>query len=259
MDYPFSTAANLPTPIGGNLNGKYINFNSLPNSIQILISNPKYVVVVRETTSYQTTGGGRTSGTVWYNKQILGFLVEDAVRTKKIDLKTAIPDTIKDPSKFNGIPSNVYNIILSTYTGKDFIKKSFIDGYGMRVSSKSDPSGMDIYEADVFVSDDFAVDRETLAFDGVFIHHGSSEGSSAGCLIFSRTRNLDETVISDVDAVHKLNKYLRSIGLIGKGKLQQLAIVNLWAFPIPPPTSNATVTVVNTSNQSVPASVKNSP
>ena len=88
MDYPFSTAANLPTPIGGNLNGKYINFNSLPNSIQILISNPKYVVVVRETTSYQTTGGGRTSGTVWYKKQILGFLVEDAVRTKKIDLKT---------------------------------------------------------------------------------------------------------------------------------------------------------------------------
>jgi hypothetical protein len=259
MDYTFSTATNLPTPIGGNLNGKYINFNSLPNSIQILISNPKYVVVVRETTTYQTADGGRTSGTVWYNKQILGFLVEDAVRTKKISLKTAIPDTIQDASKFNGVPSNVYNIVLTTSTGKDFIRKSFIDGYGMRVSSKSDPSGMNIYEADVFVDDDFAVDRETLAYDGVFIHQGTSEKSSAGCLIFSRTRNSDGTLIEDVDALHKLNKYLRSIGLIGKGKLQQLAIVNLWAFPFPSSTSKATVTVVNKSNESVSASVKKSP
>jgi hypothetical protein len=58
----------------------------------------------------------------------------------------------------------------------------------MRVSSKGDPSGGNIYESDVFVSDNFATDKGRVAFDGVFIHQGSSENSSAGCIIFSRTK-----------------------------------------------------------------------
>lgn len=232
MAYTFLNAVNLPTLIGGNLNGNYIKFNDLPNSIQILISNPKYVVLVRETT-VPSSGGGRTTDTLWHNKQILGFAVEDAIRDKKIDGKTAIPDTIKDASKFNGIPSNVYNIILSTYTGKEFIKKSFYNGTGMRVSSKGDPSGGNIYESDVFVSDNFATDRGRVAFDGVFIHQGTSEKSSAGCIIFSRTKNLDGTVKEDVVAVQQLNKYLQSVGLTGKGKSQQFAIVNLFEFDPP--------------------------
>jgi hypothetical protein len=219
MSYPITNAVNLPTPIGGILNGSYINFDSLPESIKILLSNPKYVVLVREREITQTSGGGRTIGTVWYNKQVLGFTVEDAVRNKKIQNKTAIPDTIEDTSKFNGIPSNVYNIILSTYTSKEFIRKSFYNGTGMRVSSKGDPSGGNIYESDVFVSDNFATDKGRVAFDGVFIHQGTSENSSAGCIIFSRTKNSDGTVKSDVVAVQQLNKYLQSIKLIGPGKL----------------------------------------
>jgi hypothetical protein len=221
MSYPITNAVNLPTPIGGILNGSYINFDSLPESIKILLSNPKYVVLVREREITQTSGGGRTIGTVWYNKQVLGFTVEDAVRNKKIALKTAIPDTIEDTSKFNGIPSNVYNIILSTYTSKEFIRKSFYNGTGMRVSSKGDSSGGNIYESDVFVSDNFATDKGRVAFDGVFIHQGTSENSSAGCIIFSRTKNSDGTVKSDVVAVQQLNKYLQSIKLIGPGKSNQ--------------------------------------
>jgi hypothetical protein len=245
MSYPITNAVNLPTPIGGILNGSYINFDSLPESIKILLSNPKYVVLVREREITQTSGGGRTIGTVWYNKQVLGFTVEDAVRNKKIALKTAIPDTIEDTSKFNGIPSNVYNIILSTYTSKEFIKLSFYNGTGMRVSSKGDPSGGNIYESDVFVSDNFATDKGRVAFDGVFIHQGTSENSSAGCIIFSRTKNSDGTVKSDVVAVQQLNKYLQSIKLIGPGKSQQFAIINLFELPEPPTITNTSVIMIN--------------
>lgn len=244
MAYTFTDVINSPTPIGGNLNGRYINLDSLPESIQILISNPKYVVLVRETT-VPSSGGGRTSDTLWYNKQILGFAVEDAIRDIKIAGETAVPDTIQDASKFNGIPSSVYNIILSTYTGKDFIRKSFYNGTGMRVSSKSDLTGMNIYESEVFVSDKFATDKGNIAFDAVFIHQGSSEKSSAGCIIFSRTKKSDGTVISDVSGVQQLNKYLQSIKLIGKGKFQQFVIVNLWEFPEPPVKTTTSGTVIN--------------
>jgi hypothetical protein len=254
MSYPFSEATNLPTPIGGNLNGKYIAFDNLPESIKILLSNPKYVVVIRETTISGTPGGGRTTGTMWYNKQILGFTVEDAVRPKKKYAKTAIPDTVEDPNNFNGIPSSVYNIILDGKTNSDRIKKSLVDGLGMRVSSISDPTGIKIYNNDIY-SPDFATDRGNLAFDGVFIHGGTSEGNSLGCIIFSRTRNLDGTLKDDNAAPQALNKYLKSLGLIGtasEGKLQQLAIVNLWELPEPQPIINTSGEVINNeTNQSI--------
>lgn len=246
MSYPFTNAENLPTPIGGALNGKYIPFDSLPESVKILVSNPKYVVLVRETTTLQTSGGGRTSGTIWYNKQPLGFTVEDAIRDKKIQDKTAIPDTIQDASKFDGIPSNVYNIILSSSTGNNYIKKSFYNGTGMRVSSKSDTSGGTIYETDVFTSDAFASGR--VAFTGVFIHQGGSENASSGCIIFSKTKKSDGTIVSDVAAVQGLNKYLQSIGLIGRGKFQQFAIINLWELPEPSTIIDSTGIIINGEN-----------
>jgi len=251
MSYSFTNGFNVSTPIGGELNGQYIKFDKLPNSIKTLLLNPKYVVLVREKQIPNTPGGGRTSGTLWHNKKILGFTVEDAIRDKKISLKTAIPDTIKDASKFNGIPSNVYNIILSPSTSKSFIRKSFYDGKGMRISSKSDPSGDNIYEADVYVSDNFATDRKTLAFDGVFIHQGKSEVSSAGCIIFSRTKNLDGTLIEDIPAVQDLNKYLQTKYLIGKGKTQQFAVITLSDFPEPEKIKTAVAIYDSNTNQPV--------
>jgi len=245
MSYPLADAINLSTPIEGNLNGKYIAFDSLPESIKILISNPKYIVLVRETTTTVGSKGGRTSGTMWYNKQILGFTVEDAVRDKKIAGRTSIPDIIQDASKFNGIPSNVYNIIIGSGTNSETVKKSLVNGFGLRVSSKSDPSGYKILEEDVYVSSNFATDRGNLAFDVVWIHGGTSEGSSAGCIIFSRTRNEDNTIKLDHNAVINLHKYLKSKGLIGKGKTQQFAIVNLWEFPLPSPTIKITGTIID--------------
>jgi len=252
MSYPFANAVNLSTPIGGNLNGKYIAFDSLPESVKILLSNPKYVVLVRETTTTETDGGGRTSGTLWYNKQVLAFTVEDAIRTKKISEKTALPDTIQDASKFNGIPSNVYNINLTTSTGKDWIRKSFYNGKGMVISSKSDPGGRTVYESDVYTPSTFATDRGNIAFDSCFFHAGGSEASSAGCIIVAYTRKSDNTLVSTQQATINLNKYLQSVKLIGSGKTQQFAIINLWELPEPPTITNAPAVIINSeTNQPV--------
>jgi len=242
--YPTVTATNLPTPIGGKLNGNYIDYNSLPNTVQQLISNPKYLVLVRETTNQTGTKGGRTVGTMWYNNKVLGFTVEDAVRDKKIQNKTAIPDTIEDPKNFTGIPSNVYNIILKGNTSSDRIKKSLVGGKGLRISSKTDNTGMIIYESDVYTDSDFSP-RGNIAFDGVFIHGGTNEGSSIGCIIFSRTRNSDGKLKDEDVATIDLNKYLTLIGLIGSGKYQQFAIINLFDLPPPTATIESTVTIVN--------------
>lgn len=245
-EYSFENASNLSTPIGGALNGAYIKYDLLPESIKILISNTNYVTLVREQTTSTSSGGGRTSGTMWYNKQILGFTVEDVVRDKKIQNKTAIPDTIEDPSKFNGIPSNVYTIRLTT-SATEFIEKSFYNGKGMTIESKSAKNGSrQILESDVFESPDFATDRGNLAFDGVFIHQGNSEGSSAGCIIFSRTKKADKTITLDAAGVQNLNKFLsENVKLIGSGKTQQFVIVNLWEFPNPPLTTTTSGTIIN--------------
>ena len=242
-EYTFTEAINLSTPIGGNLNGNYIAFDRLPESIKILLSNTNYVVLVRETTTTQTNGGGRTSGTMWYNKQVLGFTVEDATRDKKIQDKTAIPDTIEDPSTFNGIPSSVYTIRL-TNSSSPFIEKSFYNGKGMVIESKSaKPNSRQILESDFFSLSNFTTGN--VAFDGVFIHGGSDEGWSSGCIIFSNKRNSNKTLLYNDEAVKNLNKYLQSKGLIGNDKSQQLVIVNLWEFPLPSPTINSSGIVIN--------------
>ena len=252
MSYPFANAVNLSTPIGGGtLNGKYIAFDSLPESVKILLSNPNYVVLVRETTTTQTSGGGRTSGTLWYNKQVLAFTVEDAVRDKKVPEQTALPDTIQDASKFNGIPSNVYNINLTSVTSKDWIKKSFYQGKGLVISSKSDvPGGRTVYESDVFTPSEFA--GGNVAFTGCFFHAGGSETASSGCVIVAYTRNSNNTLASTQQATINLNKYLQSIKLVGPGKTQQFAIINLWELPEPPTVTNAPAVIINSeTNQPV--------
>jgi hypothetical protein len=256
MNYTSIKAINQPTPIGGlNLNGTYIPFDLLPKSIQTLILNPNYLVLVREKQIPNTPGGGRTEGTLWYNKQVLAFTVEDAIRNKKIANKTALPDTIEDASKFNGIPSNVYNITLRSYTAKDWIRKAHYNGKGLMISSKSDNSRdpVNIYEEDVFLGASFATDRGNIAFDAAWFHAGSSENSSSGCIIVSFTRKPDGTLITSQTATQNLNKYLQSIKLVGTGKRQQFAIINLWEFPEPPTIIKTPALVINSeTNVSLP-------
>lgn len=256
MNYTSIKAINQPTPIGGTLNGGYIPFDALPKSVQILISNPKYLVLIRERENPKTTGGGRTQGTLWYNKNVLAFTVEDAVRNKKIANKTALPDTLEDPSKFDGIPSNVYNIVLRKYTSKDWIRASFYKKRGLVISSISDnsPTPVNIYEEDVYTDASFATDRKNLAFDGAFFHAGRSESSSAGCIIVSNTRYEDGTLLSSHTPTKNLNRYLsEKIGLVGEGKRQQFVVINLWELPEPPTIITTPALVVNSeTNISLP-------
>lgn len=262
MDYTFTTATNQPTPIGGdNLEGKYIPFDFLPRSVQTIIANPNYLVLVREQTTgaLKTSGGGRTQGTLWHNQQVLAFTVEDAIRDKKIQDKTAIPDTIEDPSKFNGIPSNVYNISLRNTTGNKWIRASFYNGSGLVISSKSDNTSVpiNIYEEDVYTDASFATDRKNLAFDGAFFHAGGSETASSGCIIVSNIRYEDGTIKSSHTPTQNLNKYLsKPEGLVGKGKRQQFAIINLWEIPPPPPIIQIPLLVINSETLDPPPKTK---
>jgi hypothetical protein len=242
--YNFTQLTNVSSPIGGFLNGSYVALPDLTPSARILVNNPKYVTLIRETTTPYTRGGGRTTGTLWHNAKVLGFTVEDAIRDFKIQDKTAIPDTLEDPSKFNGIPANTYNIILSNYSGNSFILRSFYNGSGMRISSKSDNTGTYIYETDVYTPTTFTNRPNNIAFDGAFIHHGASESDSSGCIIFSRTRNTDGTLISDLPGVKALNKYLQESQIIGKGKTQQFPVINAWELSDPPPSTKLFGTVV---------------
>jgi hypothetical protein len=249
--YTFTQLSNATSPIGGVLNGLHISFSELTIAAQILVSNPKYVTLIRETTTPYTKGGGRTTGTLWHNKKVLGFTVEDAIREVKIQNQTAIPDTLEDPTKFNGIPANVYNIILSNYTGKQFILNSFYNGAGMRISSKSDTTGNNIYEKDVYTSDKFSPRPAGIAFDGAFIHHGDSEFSSSGCVIFSRTRNIDGKLQNDLPGVKLLNKYLQDVNLIGKGKFQQFNVLNAWELSDPPVEEKIFGTIISSDTNTV--------
>lgn len=250
------TYKNQPATIGGFLNGSFIPVSGLPQTIKDLILNSGKVVIVRETTTNTSVtskgapGGGRTSGTMWYKGNVLGFTVEDAIReTKKIQDKTAIPDLVSDASKFNGIPSTYYNIILSTTT-RSFIQQSYYNGKGLRISSAKDPSGINIYESDVFVSQNFETSADNpvgVAFSGVFIHQGSDEGASSGCIIFSKTRNANKTLVLSAKDVQDLNKYFVNQNIVGNGKLQQLVVLNLWEFPPSPLIVESTGIIINQS------------
>jgi len=250
------TYKNQPATIGGFLNGSFLPVSGLPQTIKDLILTSGKVVIVRETTTNTSTtskgssGGGRTSGTMWYKGNVLGFTVEDAIKeTKKVQDKTAIPDLIPDASKFNGIPSTYYNIIQSP-SGKKFIQQTHVNGKGLRVSSAKDPSGQYIYESDVFLTQNFETSPDNpvgVAFSGVFIHHGSDEGASSGCIIFSKTRNANKTVVQNAQDVIDLHRYFINQNIVGKGKLQQLVVLNLWEFPTPPPIVESTGTIINQS------------
>lgn len=225
---------NQSSPLGFNLNGLYVPINSMPLSVQNIVKNSNKVVLLRETSIPGTSGGGRTTGTMWYKGQVLGFTVEDFVRDKKIPKKTAIPDSFKDDFNIGSFPPSAYTIVRGGVRSK-FIQQTYYNGKAMQVGSKSDPTGLRIKERDVFVSDDFSNQALGDAFNEVFIHHGGSEGSSFGCIIFGRTRKSNGTLNSDPKDIQKLNKYLfetvNVIGNQGQGKVENLLILNLFRVP----------------------------
>ena len=225
------------------LKGSYTSLNDMPNSLKKLIKRSNKVIVIREssgTAAYskvkgsdgkvRTVGGGRTTGTMWYKGNILGFTVEDAVRDKKIQDVTAIPNTIKDPTKLSSLAPAAYNIVLGT-TGSPYISKTNYKGQVLRISSLSDPNGYNIFSKDVDAPENFANRKDGVAYSGAIIHQGGSENASSGCIIFGTQRKDNGKVSSNAKEIQALNKYLQEQGVIGKGKLNNLVIINLWEVP----------------------------
>lgn len=242
------------------LEGEYVPIEEMPHSLQKILLNTEKVVIIRE--EQKAEGGLRTTGTMWYKKQVLGFTVEDHVRDIKIYGETAIPDTIIDPKNIStALPEHSYNITLGG-SANDFITPVLYEGQVLRISSASDEKhvGTIIYTKDVFHPDQDPVaiekfishpstrfDKEgkpredflgsSVAFSGVLIHHGHSEGFSAGCIIFGNKRSNDGKLLSSKDNYKNipynkaLNKYLQEQKVVVKGKRQQLLIINLWEVP----------------------------
>ena len=248
----------IPSPIATppsripRLSGNYVGLEEMPFSLKKLILATEKIVVLRESTSKAKIkpggkGGGRTTGTMWYKGEVVGFTVEDAVREEKIMHVTAIPDTTppsltdllkdefseeyyKDPA---ALPPSTYNLVLGA-TNSAFISKTHYKGQGLRISSKSDPSGTNIFTEDVNAELGFQNrerDGKELAFDGVMLHHGGNENASSGCIIFGTQRKGEGTVSSSPGEVIALNKYLQDQGIVGKGILDNLVILDLNKIP----------------------------
>ena len=248
---------NIPSPISAppsripTLLGNYVSLEEMPFSLKKLILNTEKIVVLRESSTTDKItgdyGGGRTTGTMWYKGEVIGFTVEDAIREEKIMHVTAIPDTTppslaglledelpeeyyQDPA---ALPPSIYNLELAG-TNSDFIGKTLVNGEGLIISSKNDPGSRTIYTEDVNAQPGFSprvVGGREIAFDGVFVHHGGSENASSGCLIFGTQRKGDGKVSSSPKEVIALNKYLQNEGVVGKGKVENLVILDLNKIP----------------------------
>jgi len=167
------------------LNGKYKDKPTLSAGTQALINAGQSLVLVRESGT-----STRTSGTMWYKGQVIGFTVEDAERTSKIDDQTCIA-------------TGKYNITLDG-TGKDALQKYCVDIPGKgKVFARvgTDASGVSIDGPG------------NLDFGGVRIHGGKSEGWSAGCIIFSDTKFSDGTLTTSVEANHNLTWLIHNSGI----------------------------------------------
>ena len=123
--------------------------------------------------------GGRTIGSMYYKGQLIAYTVEDIVRyDKKINLQTAIP-------------AGDYYINLDV-TGNDNLTNNYVKlkGKGKYPANWSPNVTKGVFAR---VGNDNAnavnVINPKFNFGGARIHAGSSENSSAGCIIVSNLRD----------------------------------------------------------------------
>jgi hypothetical protein len=191
-------AVDASAVVGGTPSGEYIPFNNLSANAKGLLNLPNTLVVVREFSNAKRTGG-----TMWYNKKVLGFTIEDSVRTTKIPGKTAIP-----PGHFS--------IALDT-TGNQALERCYVrfpndsrakfrsPGVFPRVGSGVDGVNLKGYG---------------LSFAGVRIHNGTDETWSDGCIIYSSERLSDGRVKNDISHCQALTK------LIYDNKITKIVVTN---------------------------------
>lgn len=196
---PLVEATSADAVVGGTPSGSYIPYDKLSSKTQGLINLTDTLVVVREFSTEKRTGG-----TMWYKKQVLGFTVEDAVRTKKIADKTAIP---------NGF----YSIFLDT-TGNEALTRCYVRFPNDSRAAFKSPGVFPRVGSEE--SKGVSINSYGLKFDGVRIHNGTDENWSSGCIIYSSQRNANGTIKNDIPHCQALTK------LIYNDKITKIVVTN---------------------------------
>lgn len=174
--------------------GSIPSTSGLSSTAQNQIASQKGLVIIRE-----SSVNGRTIGSMYYKGNFIAYTVEDAVRDKKVNKKTAIPANI------------LYNVTLGG-TSNTKLRVNYVD-FGDGKGGVMPRVG----------TDKAAIHLEgpgNLDFDGIRIHAGTSELSSEGCIIVSGTRNPNGTVAFDLAKSKEITR------LIKENDIKTLYIVN---------------------------------
>jgi hypothetical protein len=185
---------------GGSISGVFKPLNTLTPSTQELIKKENNdLILVREGSNIS-----RSSGTLWYKGNVIGYTVEDPVRNDKIKGQTAIP-------------KGTYNIVLDTTNNIGLAKRD----------SVSFPNSTGKFKFPGVLprvgTDKGAISLKgpgTLNFVGIRIHSGKDESWSEGCIIYSSKRNKDGTLVLDTNHTKILTK------LIFDNKINKIVIIN---------------------------------
>jgi hypothetical protein len=228
---------NSNTAIGGALNGSYKELKDIPSSLQGLINTFNGLVLIREMLTPK-----RTTGTLWYKGQVLGFTVEDVVRKKKIAETTAIPDSSPGIGTFDPLAAKSYNLTLDI-TGNENLKRCYVKFPNDSRAKFRSPGVFPRVGTDPSAA---AFSFDGLSFGGIRIHNGTNESWSEGCIIFSRTRNSNGTLINDVEGAKSLTKWIyNNLGFSLGKNTAQIIVINEFEFPKDSPKTETTGVIID--------------
>jgi hypothetical protein len=130
--------------------------------------------------------------------------VEDPVRSKKIQDRTAIPN-----GNFNLALDSTGNKNLTTCYVTFPNEKSPLNSPGVFPRVGSDKNAVNL-------------EANNLKFAGIRIHNGTNEGWSSGCIIYSSERKKDGTLKNDINHNKALTKF------IFDNKIKTITVTNEW-------------------------------
>jgi hypothetical protein len=157
---------------------------------QAAVRSQTGLVVVREGMTENLT-----YGTLWYKQQAIAYTVEDILRKNKVAGATAIGSNVS-PTPYNlSFITPATREWAAKYSDLPKLQMALVKNAGW--SDIKDPRG------------------GTLNYNGVFIHGGSNEVDSKGCLLVSGTRksNGSGKITYDTDFVKATTRYLFDEGI----------------------------------------------
>jgi len=195
---PLVEAKDAEAVVGGTPSGEYIPYDKLSDNTKGLLNLPNTLVVVREFADEK-----RTSGVMWYNKKVLGFTVEDAIRNNLVKDITAIP---------NGF----YNVALDI-TGNENLTSCYVR---FPKDSRSIFKSPGVFPRVGTTKDGVYLNSTKFNTSGIRIHNGTDETWSSGCIIYSSERLANGKLKNDVNHCQALTK------LIYDKKITKIVVTN---------------------------------